>query len=122
MLSYDRWGNSPLADAMSYANRTGDSEPARILRAVEGRSNSLTRTDAGDNLETVMDAHQVELLRKQTAMTAAAEGDVVTLKRLLDSGLDVNYSDYDKRTPLSVRLVQGLEGEKRETTWLIHQF
>lgn len=87
---------------MNYANRTGDSKPARILRAVEGRSNSLTQSGGGQDLATGMDSHQIELFRNQTAMIAAADGDVVALKRLLDSGLDVNYADYDRRTALTV--------------------
>lgn len=102
MLSHDRWGNSALIDAINYANRTGDSEPARILRAVEGRSQSSGRAEVGDNFEKVLDKTQAENLRKQTAMNAAAEGDILTLKRLLDSGLDANCADYDRRTPLAV--------------------
>lgn len=90
---------------MNYANRTGDSEPARILRAVEGRSHLVKTADVGDNVEKVLDKNQAENLRNQTAINAAAEGDVVTLKRLLDSGLDVNCTDYDRRTPLAVRLL-----------------
>lgn len=97
-LAFDRWGNSPLADAENYANRTGNSEPIRILRAVEGRTSGSMVEASPQGLNT----QQLELLQKQTALTAAADGDIVTLRKLLDAGLDVDCNDYDKRTPLTV--------------------
>lgn len=95
-LSFDRWNNSPLVDAMNYANRTGDSEPIRLLRSVEGRA-------AGHVEECgVLDSHHRTTLVNQAAMIAAADGDVDGLEKLITSGLDLNCCDYDRRTPLMV--------------------
>lgn len=86
-------------DAANYERRTGDSEPIRLLRAVEGRSGG----SLGDATpQAAFDSHQREVLRNQAAMIAAADGNVATMQDLLDNGLDVNCSDYDRRTPLTV--------------------
>lgn len=97
-LTFDRWGNSPLADAENYANRTGKSEPIRLLRAVEGRPITSEVEAPPQGITT----QQLKFLQKHRALSAAAEGDIVTLKKLLDAGLEVDCIDYDKRTPLTV--------------------
>lgn len=102
-LSFDRWSNSPIADAANYASRTGDTEPIRLLRAIEGRSNGPTSDTSTIN---VVDSHQRVALRNQAAMIAAADGDIATIKRLIQKGLDVNSHDYDRRTPLSVSFLR----------------
>lgn len=81
---------------MNYANRTGDSEPIRLLRSIEGR--------AAGHVEGcgVLDSHHRKTLTNQAAMIAAADGDVDGLERLIRSGLDLNCFDYDRRTPLMV--------------------
>lgn len=92
-LCYDRWGNTPVADADNFATRTGDSEGIRLLRAIEGRSVETSNATA----------QQKHAMLKYAAMTAVSDGDVDRLKRLIKDGLNVNMSDYDRRTPLMVR-------------------
>lgn len=97
--SYDRWNNSPAVDAGNFEARTGNSEPVRLLRAIEGRSVGNLHEATSQR---VLDTHQIEVLRNQAAMMAAVDGDVEAMKRLIEDGLDVNCSDYDRRTPLLV--------------------
>lgn len=98
-LTYDRWGNLPVVDAINCEQRTGDSEPVRLLRAVEGQVSGNPVVDDG---WPELNSQRREQLRNHMAMEAAASGDIVTLKRLLDSGLEVDCADYDRRTPLTV--------------------
>ncbi|KAI0565216.1 Serine/threonine protein kinase [Gracilaria domingensis] len=100
-LSFDRWNNSPLVDAMNYANRSGDSEPIRLLRSIEGRISGHVEGSG------ILDSHHKENLLNQAAMIAAADGDVGSMSKLIMTGLDVNCSDYDRRTPLMVASSEG---------------
>lgn len=100
-LCQDRWKNTPLADAMNYARRTGDSEPVRLLRAIEGRD-SFSNSDGNADR---FDPAREQMARNYMAMVAAVNGDLVTLRRLLNDGLDVNLFDYDRRTPLMVSCI-----------------
>ncbi|CAN8076226.1 unnamed protein product [Agarophyton chilense] len=100
-LSFDRWNNSPLVDAMNFANRSGDSEPIRLLRSIEGR---ISGHADGFGM---LDSHHKENLLNQAAMIAAADGDVENMRKLLTNGLDVNCADYDRRTPMMVAASEG---------------
>jgi len=40
-------------------------------------------------------------------LNAAANGDILTLKEFLSLGVDLNYADYDQRTPLHVAAAEG---------------
>lgn len=97
-LCRDRWNNTAIADALNYEKRTKNTEAVRLLRAVEGR-------DVGSSADTSTDRLDPELEqigRKYSAMIAAANGNVQSLRQLLTNGLDVNMRDYDRRTPLMV--------------------
>jgi len=111
----DRWGNTPLADAINYEHRTGDARPVTLLRAVDNKPLALPPSPESTSR---LNAYQQRLSQTQAAMISAAEGDVMTLKQLLDNGIDVNCSDYDRRTPLAVRQknsrIQLLQNRPRE--------
>eukprot|EP01119_Soliformovum_irregulare_P025616 TRINITY_DN953_c0_g1_i1.p1 TRINITY_DN953_c0_g1~~TRINITY_DN953_c0_g1_i1.p1 ORF type:complete len:819 (-),score=301.90 TRINITY_DN953_c0_g1_i1:59-2515(-) len=77
----DRWGNTPLDEA----TRHGQTEVATYLKSHGGRHG--TGADFG-----------MELLR------AVARGDLAEVQKLVASGVDVNSSDYDKRTALHVAI------------------
>lgn len=98
-LRHDRWNNTALADAINYAKRSGDSEPVRMLRAIEGRDTDGANEKSGD---LKLGSEDLMGLRFYAGMKAAAEGSLTSLRRLLYDGLDVNTADYDRRTPLMV--------------------
>lgn len=101
-LSCDRWNKTPFADAKTYASKTGDSEPMNLLRNVESKSAISVQT--GVDSQKVTDSHQRGLGVTEMAMKASADGNTKTLEKLLEDGLDVNYSNCDRRTLLSVSI------------------
>ncbi len=52
----------------------------------------------------------------QLLCTAAAQGDLAALQRLVDAGIDVNSTDYDKRSPLHLA---ASEGKVQAAEWLL---
>lgn len=114
-LCYDRWNNTALVDAINYANRSGDSEPVRVLRAIESRSLCGATSATTKTME--LDSNQINVIRRYRAMNAAARGDVTTVSQMLYEGLDVNMYDYDRRTPLMVAASEG----KREVVDVLLQ-
>lgn len=113
----DRWGNTPLHDAIAYERATGASDAVRILRAA-GARDADTKVDS----EVPPSLPQAEIAEKpkgQPAITtphasqtrcsialsvAIHEDDEETVAQLLRTGIDVNVGDYDGRTPLTVRI------------------
>lgn len=102
VLSRDRWDNTPIADAMLFADKTGSSEGVRLMRAVESNQKSLDAVSESKDFE-----GQDDIYRTYAALNAAQNGDLKKLVHLLNSGLDVNSCDYDRRTPLMVSASEG---------------
>jgi len=75
----DRFGHTPLDDAVSH----GFEEVSHYLRAAGAKHGQL-------------DKFESDLIQ------AAHDNNVAEARRLLDNGVNVNCSDYDKRTPLHV--------------------
>ena len=82
--SEDRFGNTPLVDAMANDQK----EVCELLQRHGAKK--LDRT-----------AHIAAICQ------AAGAGDLKTVKRLMSSGVDVNSSDYDFRTPLHIAASMG---------------
>jgi ankyrin repeat protein len=82
--SEDRFGNTPLVDAMANDQK----EVCELLQRHGAKK--LDRT-----------AHIAAMCQ------AAGAGDLKTVKRLMSSGVDVNSSDYDFRTPLHIAASMG---------------
>ena len=81
----DRWGGSPLDDALRQRHLEG----ADVLRKAGGRKG--------------MADHSTELI------TTAARGDALTVASLMKDGISPNQSDYDLRTPLHLASAEGHE-------------
>jgi len=77
----DRWGNTPLADAL----REKHDQVARYLYQIGGRT----------------DRYNSELL------FSSADGRLEDVKRYVETGVNVNMKDYDRRTPLHVASAEG---------------
>lgn len=114
----DRWGNTPLADALTHERQSGVVQVAPLLRAagaVESRDNTPDEESPGDaarreKLDALKPAlmssaleRKVEAIRYSIALcTAISENDEETVQLLVEAGVDVNACDYDGRTPLTV--------------------
>lgn len=80
----DRWGGSPLDDA----HRHRHFDCAKYLQSVGGKFGSTSQAT--------------------NFISAASEGDVTEVKMLLRMGdIDINQSDYDKRTALHLAAGEG---------------
>lgn len=80
----DKFGNSPLLEAVKAGHD-------RVAALLVNKGAILSLEDGGSYLCKVV-----------------AESNIDLLKRLLDSGLDPNSSNYDQRTPLHVAASEGL--------------
>jgi len=79
----DRWGGSPLDDAM----RHNKPEAAELLRRHGATLGVADRTSA--------------------MIVASSKGDIAELQTLLSHGASPNSSDYDRRTPLHLAASEG---------------
>ena len=79
----DRWGGSPLDDALRHRHK----DVAAFLRKKGGTTGNA---DKSTNL-----------------ITAASEGDLDEVRMLIEDKVDVNCSDYDKRTALHLSAGEG---------------
>jgi glutaminase len=98
----DRWGRTPLDDAISYENR----EIAALLRdagATQGQHTNGSHTFA----ETDATAVKKDSVLTEELIWAAAEGDLQAVKRMVARGVSLNSVDYDLRAPLHLAAAEG---------------
>jgi len=88
----DRWGATPLDDALrgKTARHAAIADLLRASGAVKIRLSGSSENPQASLCE------------------AAANGDIVELRLLLSSGLEVNAGDYDRRTALHLAASEGL--------------
>ncbi len=97
----DRWGGTPLDDAIDGGHR----EVSDLLTengAVKGASNHVTSDGETDESFSSGDSDMVVEL-----LWAAAEGNVANIQGLIAQGLNVNSADYDGRTALHLAAAEG---------------
>jgi hyperpolarization activated cyclic nucleotide-gated potassium channel 4 len=79
----DRWGGSPMDDAMRHRHKA----VVKLLKERGARSGVYDLTSA--------------------LITAAAKGDEVEVVSLIADGADVDCADYDSRTPMHLACANG---------------
>ena len=96
----DRWGNTPLDDAV----RARHGPTAAFLRSQKAKSGKSGAKD------TELSEGAKPTPRKTAAdlCDAAYSGDLVRLRSYIDGGLDPNTGDYDKRTAMHLAASEGL--------------
>ena len=102
----DRWGNTPLDDAI----RSRHGQIASFLRSRGGVSGmSLRPTQASSVL-----ANDGGSFKRRQAVTAtdlcdaASKGDLALMSSYIQGGVDPNLGDYDKRTAMHLAASEGL--------------
>lgn len=83
VYAVDRWGQTPLSDAVEAAQ----DEVASLLKEHGALLNPRDVTLA--------------------LCTAASEGDLIRMRRLVEHGADPSLGDYDQRTPLHLAAAEG---------------
>lgn len=79
----DRWGNTPLVDAVSGGHEM-------LIKLIRNQNGSLPKGYGGDAL-----------------CQSCADGDIYMVNLLLEAGVDVNTCDYDQRSALHVAASEG---------------
>jgi len=95
----DRWGNSPLDDAVR-ARHGPTAAFLRSQKAKSGKSEAVDKKSA--------DAKPTPRKTATDLCDAAFSGDLVRLRGYIDDGLDPNTGDYDKRTAMHLAASEGL--------------
>eukprot|EP00741_Cyanophora_paradoxa_P006666 tig00001030_g6447.t1 len=101
----DRMGQTPLMAAVV----AGRPEAARFLRDRPlGRRRSTLSGEELAAAEAAVEAQEDAALCAWLLIGAAKRGDLDALNALMDSGLDINTPDYDRRTALHAAATEGL--------------
>jgi len=79
-----------------------------LIEKMSGIYNNINLFHKESNIEDMRSKpYQNQLMTTIMANTSAFSGDLETLERLKNSGLDIGASNYDKRTPLHLAAGQG---------------
>lgn len=96
----DRWGNTPLDDAL----RSKHNSVAALLRSVGAKSGHLAQASLASGISGTLPA---TVVGPQDLCDAAYAGDVARLRTYVAEGLDPNQGDYDRRTALHLAASEG---------------
>lgn len=96
----DRWGGTPLDDAIYHKHDTA----AAVLRRAGGLQ---ARTVAIPEVGSTADYLAADPSRTVELIWAASEGNISAIRRLMARGVPLNIADYDYRTPLHLASSEG---------------
>ena len=112
------WPGDEFTTPIGIAIKSGNCEMVNLLVRLGFRANSthLSQAILCQNiqiidalLETVVNINELNMSKQTALFSAAARGDLETIKKLVQRGIDVNYEDDDEQTAVECAITNGHE-------------